>query len=70
MPTGPKTRMSLQLFSYLSNEIIKEMNRCDKHGVQLMPDKTVILSQMFADDVLLSDTTSGLQNQLDTLSRK
>ena len=73
MPPGPKQgcNLSPQLFSYLCNEIIKEIKRYGKHGAQLMPDTTVIYSLLFADDVvLLSDTATGLQNQLDTLSRK
>ena len=56
------------LFLYMIDEIAKEMKKCGKHGVQLMPDSTIIYMLMFADDIaLLSDTVPGLQNQLNVL---
>ena len=58
------------LFLYLIDEIAKEMEKFGKHGVQLMPDSTIVYMLMFADDIaLLSDTVPGLQNQLNVLQR-
>ena len=56
------------LFLYMIDEVAKEMKKFGKHGVQLMPDSTIVHMLMFADDVaLLSDTVPGLQNQLNVL---
>ena len=63
--------LSPQIFSYLINEIGKELVKCGKYGVQIMPDPKELFILLFADDVvLLSDTVHGLQNQLGVLERK
>ena len=56
------------LFSYVVEEIAKEVVRKGKHGIQFHPDMATIYLLLFAEDVvLLSDTPTGLQNQLDNL---
>ena len=56
------------LFSLFIDELAREMNEYGKHGVQLLPDLLEICILMFADDVcLISDSVSGLQNQLNVL---
>ena len=47
---------------------MREVKRKGKHGIQLSPELDDIFILLFADDVVLhSDSTSGLQNQLDIL---
>ena len=61
-------KLSPLLFSFLISEVAAEVIANGKHGVQLMPNTTELFILLFADDVvLLSDTISGLQNQLDFL---
>ena len=56
------------LFSLFINELASEIINKGKHGVQLIPDLLELLILMFADDViLLSDSITGLQNQLNVL---
>ena len=56
------------LFSIFINELANEIILHGKHGIQLMPDLIEIFILLFADDVILvSDTVSGLQNQLNVL---
>ena len=66
-PIGLKQgcNLSPQLFLYVANEITKEILKCGKHGVQLLPNTPELFLLLFADDiVLMSDTVLGLQNQL------
>ena len=56
------------LFSLFINELASEIISKGKHGVQLIPDLFEILILMFADDVvLISDSITGLQKQLNVL---
>eukprot|EP00745_Piridium_sociabile_P010012 TRINITY_DN16984_c0_g1_i1.p1 TRINITY_DN16984_c0_g1~~TRINITY_DN16984_c0_g1_i1.p1 ORF type:complete len:102 (-),score=2.31 TRINITY_DN16984_c0_g1_i1:37-342(-) len=56
------------LFSLFINELATEIIQKGKHGIQLIPDFLEILILMFADDIiLLSDSITGLQNQLHVL---
>ena len=56
------------LFSLFINELAMEIIQKGKHGIQIIPDLLEILILMFADDmILLSDTVTGLQNQLKIL---
>lgn len=56
------------IFSLLISYVAKMVNQKGKHGVQLMPESVIIYLLMFADDiVLISDTVTGLQNQLNVL---
>ena len=58
------------LFSFVVGEVSNEITRRGKHGIQLLPNDTTIYLLLFADDVvLLSDTPTGLQNQLNSLER-
>ena len=58
------------LFSLLINELARDIIKNGRHGIQLLPDILELFILLFADDiVLLSDTTVGLQNQLDVLAR-
>ena len=57
------------LFSLLINELANEIVLKGKHGITLSPDILQILIMRFADDdVLLSNTIVGLQQQLNVLS--
>ena len=50
------------------NELVREVKRKGKHGIQLSPELDDIFILLFTDDVVrLSDSPSGLQNQLDIL---
>ena len=56
------------LFSLFINELSNEIIKNGKHGIQMIPDLLEIFILLFADDVILiSDTVSGLQNQLNVL---
>jgi len=56
------------LFTYLINDLIMNVRRYGRHGVQLFPDHTELRTLLFADDVaLVSDTTIGLQHQINIL---
>ena len=56
------------IFSLLISYVAKIVKKKGKHGVQLMPDSEIIYLLMFADDIaLISDTVTGLQNQLNVL---
>jgi len=56
------------LFNFLVNELVREVKRKGKHGVQLSPELDDLFILLFADDVvLLSDSPIGLQNQLNVL---
>ena len=56
------------LFSLFIHEIAQDITNNGKHGAQLLPDLVEIFILLFADDVaLISDTPSGLQNQLNIL---
>jgi len=63
-------KLSPLLFSFLINEVAAEIKVKGKHGVQLLPNTEELFALLFADDVvLMSDTASGLQNQLDCLQK-
>ena len=63
-------KMSPILFSLLVNYVAKYVSKNGKHGIQLMPDQTMIYTLLYADDiVLVSDTVPGLQNQLNYLDK-
>ena len=48
-----------------------ELSKPDNHGIQLIYGAIAIFLLLFADDVItLSNTTVGLQNQLDSLKRE
>ena len=52
----------------LINELANEIMQRGRRGLQLIPDLTDIFILLFADNVILiSDTVSGLQNQLNVL---
>ena len=55
------------LFSLLINELANEIVLKDKHGISLSPDILQILIMLFSDDVLLSNTIVGLQQQVSVL---
>ena len=56
------------LFSLFINEMHNEFKSSNVRGIQLFPDLTEIFLFMFADDiVLISDTVTGLQKQLNIL---
>lgn len=63
-------KMSPTIFSLLVNYVAKFVIKYGKHGIQLMPDSSIVYLLMFADDiVLVSDTVIGLQNQLENLKK-
>ena len=56
-------------FSLFINEIASSVKQQGMHGIQLLLGLVEIFLLLFADDiVLMSDTSRGLQNQLDVLS--
>ena len=62
--------LSLGLFSMFINEIAVELSNVGQHGIQLQPGMLELFLLLFADDLaLLSSTATGLQNQLNQLSR-
>ena len=62
---------SPSLFLIFINELSIALNRDGKHGIQLLPGSEVIFHLLFADDALLiSDTVTGLQNQLNVMNQQ
>ena len=62
---------SPKLFSLFINDLSQALNLHGKHGIQLTPGSESIFHLLFADDALLvSDTVTGLQNQLNVLSEQ
>jgi hypothetical protein len=60
--------LSPTLFSFLVNELAKEVREHGVDGIQLTPDVVQILILLFADDVILASYTArGLQRQLNIL---
>ena len=52
------------------NEIAVELSNVGQHGIQLQPGMLELFLLLFADDLaLLSSTATGLQNELNQLSR-
>ena len=61
--------LSPTLFSIFMTELSRVINAEGKHGIQLLTCKAVIFHLLYADDIaLVSDTPSGLQNQLNVLN--
>eukprot|EP00745_Piridium_sociabile_P032735 TRINITY_DN5549_c0_g1_i12.p1 TRINITY_DN5549_c0_g1~~TRINITY_DN5549_c0_g1_i12.p1 ORF type:complete len:436 (-),score=19.73 TRINITY_DN5549_c0_g1_i12:134-1441(-) len=59
------------MFSLFVNELAVELAKKGKHGIQIIPNAVEIFLLLFADDIiLLSDTVSGLQNQLSVLKEE
>lgn len=59
------------IFSLFINDLAMDIISNGKHGVQLFPDLLELFILLFADDIiLLSDTVTGLQNQLNVLAQK
>jgi len=62
---------SPSLFLIFINELSIALNRDGIHGIQLLPGIEVIFHLLFADDALLiSDTITGLQNQLNVMNKQ
>jgi Reverse transcriptase (RNA-dependent DNA polymerase) len=60
--------LSPTLFSFLINELAREVSEKGMHGVQLTPDIFQILILLFADDVALTSfSVLGLQKQINIL---
>ena len=57
------------LFSLFINELVLDIIKGGKHGATLTSTSVEIFILLFADDILLSETAIGLQNQLNTLYR-
>ena len=55
------------LFSLFINELAREIVQRGRQGIQLIPDLTEIFILLFADDLFMSDSVCGLQNQLNIL---
>ena len=56
------------LFTLFIEELANEIRNRGRHGIQLFPDLTELFILLFADDIiLLSDSTCGLQTQLNIL---
>ena len=69
-PSGLKQGclLSPKLFTIFMTEISKALNEDGKHGIQFLSNYPLIFHLLFADDLsLVSDTVSGLQNQLNIL---
>lgn len=61
--------LSPTLFSIFMTELSRVLNDEGKHGIQLLTGKAVIFHLLYADDIaLISDTPTGLQNQLNVLN--
>ena len=55
-------------FSLLISEVANFIRKKGKYGIQLIPGQDEIFLLLFADDiVLLSSTSTGLQNQINSL---
>ena len=70
-PTGLKQGClcSPSLFLIFINELSIALNIDGKHGIQLLAGTASLFHLLFADDsLLLSDTVTGLQNQLNILN--
>ena len=55
------------LFSLFINELVLDIIKGGKHGPILTSTLVEIFILLFADDILLSETAIGLQNQMNTL---
>ena len=69
-PTGVKQGclLSTSLFNIFMTELSKSINREGRHGIQLSPGNPILHHLLYADDnVLFSDTPSGLQAKLNIL---
>lgn len=72
-PKGVKQGCLLSplMFSFFINELAVELSKKGKHGIQLVPGAIELFLMLFADDVvLLSNTVTGLQNQLTNLKKE
>ena len=72
-PTGLKQGClcSPSLFLIFINELSIALNINGKHGIQLISGSESLFHLLFADDsLLLSDTITGLQNQLNILNNQ
>ena len=59
---------SPSLFLIFINELSIALNIHGKHGIQFLPGTEILFHLLFADDaLLLSDTVTGLQNQLNVM---
>ena len=62
---------SPKLFLIFVNELSIALNKQGKHGIQFSPGDECIFHLLFADDsLLISDTATGLQNQIDILDQQ
>ena len=58
-------------FLIFVNELSIALNKQEQHGIQLSPRDECIFHLLFADDsLLISDTVTGLQNQIDVLDQQ
>ena len=61
--------LSPLIFSLLITEVADDVTKKGKHGFQFLPGLQEIFLLLFADDIVLFSTSSGLQNQLNNLER-
>ena len=60
--------LSPKLFSIFISEVSKYLDAHGKHGIQLIPGGKIIHHLLYADDnILVSDTPSGLQSKLNII---